>query len=152
MKLHAFLLFVHLVSVVVWVGGMFFAHVCLRPAAQAALNGPERLALWREIFPRFFRWVAVAIIGILLSGGGMLARSGFVSVPPVWHAMMGLGLVMAAIYVSILAGPYRRFRESMSLQDLPAAAAAQIHIRQRVLINLVLGLGVVGLATWGAAF
>lgn len=152
MKFHAFLMFVHVLFALIWVGGMFFAHVCLRPAAQAALNGPERLALWQEVFRRFFRWVAVAVAVVLLTGGSMLARAGLDAVPPAWHGMMGLGLVMAAIFISILAGPYRQFRSAMDLRDLPAAAAAQARIRQRVLINLVLGIVTIGLATLGAAF
>lgn len=152
MKLHALLLFIHVVAALVWVGGMFFAHLCLRPAAQEALNGPQRLALWQAVFPRFFRWVAGAIVLILVSGGGMLARANLASVPAAWHGMMGIGLVMVAIFVSILLGPYRQFREAMAYQDLPAAAAAQIRIRQRVLVNLVLGLIIVGLATAGTVF
>ena len=34
----------HLLGVVVWVGGMFFAHMALRPSVLA-LNPPERLPL-----------------------------------------------------------------------------------------------------------
>ncbi len=45
----AFLL--HVLSAVVWVGGMFFAYLCLRPAA-AALSTPERVALqWGRVLP-----------------------------------------------------------------------------------------------------
>ena len=53
MKLHHLLLFVHLAGVIVWVGGMSFAHFCLRPAALA-LPPAQRLALWSGVFGRFF--------------------------------------------------------------------------------------------------
>src|SRR6185437_715526 len=48
-------LFFHVLSAVVWVGGMFFAHQMVRPSV-APLDAPVRLALWRRIFERFFAW------------------------------------------------------------------------------------------------
>ena len=44
-------------GVVVWVGGMFFAYVCLRPVAAAQLPPPQRLPLWRCVFDLFLNWV-----------------------------------------------------------------------------------------------
>ena len=41
----------HILGAVVWVGGMFAAYVCLRPAA-GALEPPQRLKLWRGFFAR----------------------------------------------------------------------------------------------------
>ena len=52
----------HVLSALVWVGGMFFAWMVLRPAAVKALDGPARLTLWVEVFQGFFRWVWVAVI------------------------------------------------------------------------------------------
>ena len=51
---------------------MFFAWLILRPAAVSALQGPERLRLWVEVFQRFFGWVWVAIAALAISGVGML--------------------------------------------------------------------------------
>ena len=42
----------HILGTVVWVGGMFAAYVCLRPAA-GALEPPQRLRLWRNFFAKF---------------------------------------------------------------------------------------------------
>ena len=67
MKLHHFLLFIHLAGVVTWVGGMAFAHFCLRPAALA-LPPAQRLGLWGAVLGRFFRIVWVAIAVIVVSG------------------------------------------------------------------------------------
>jgi uncharacterized membrane protein len=44
----------HVLSALVWVGGMFFAWMVLRPAAMKALEGPARLKLWVEVFQGFF--------------------------------------------------------------------------------------------------
>ena len=62
---------VHLLAVVVWLGGMFFAHFCLRPAAMA-LPPPQRVPLMATALGRFFRAVAASIGLILVSGGWML--------------------------------------------------------------------------------
>ena len=44
----------HLLGVVVWVGGMFFAHMALRPAATELLEPPQRLPLLQATLMRFF--------------------------------------------------------------------------------------------------
>ena len=54
-------LLLHALAAVVWVGGMFFAHMALRPVAASLLEPPQRLALWVGVFSRFFPWVFVAI-------------------------------------------------------------------------------------------
>ena len=48
-------LFLHVVSDVIWIGGMFLAYVVVRPAAIEVLEPPQRLKLWTGISPAFFR-------------------------------------------------------------------------------------------------
>ena len=57
-------LILHILAAVVWVGGMFFAHQVLRPAAGALDPGP-RLMLWERVLGRFFPWVIAAIVLLL---------------------------------------------------------------------------------------
>jgi uncharacterized membrane protein len=66
----------HVLGVVIWVGGMFFAYVTLRPAAAALLEPPQRLPLWQATLSRFFTWVWVAIGLILVSSIWMLTALG----------------------------------------------------------------------------
>jgi uncharacterized membrane protein len=61
-------LLLHLLAAVIWVGGMFFAHVALRPVAAAQLESPVRLTLWAGVFKVFFPWVFAAIATLLLTG------------------------------------------------------------------------------------
>jgi len=143
------LLFLHIASAVVWVGGMFFAYLCLRPVAGQILDGPSRLRLWRAVFERFFRWVWVAVLLILATGGAMMARTGFAAAPPHWHLMAAIGVAMAAIFVFVFFGPYPALRRSVDGSEWPAAAAALNRIRQAVAVNLVLGLANVAVATLG---
>ena len=61
----------HALAAVIWVGGMFFAYVVLRPSV-AELAAPERLLLWRRVLGRFFTWVLGCIAVLLLSGYHMV--------------------------------------------------------------------------------
>lgn len=149
MTLHALLLCLHLLAATIWVGGMFFAHVCLRPAALHTLEPPQRLALWQAVFSRFFPWVNGAIATLILTGGGMMHRAGSGNLPPAWQIMAAIGLAMTAIYLSVRLGHYRRFRHALANTDLAAAAKAQGEIRSRIFINLMLGLATLIVATLG---
>jgi uncharacterized membrane protein len=136
----------HVMGVVVWVGGMFFAHMALRPAVQS-LAPPERLPLLAAALSRFLAWVAVAIVAIVATGFAMMAMMG--SSGPYVHVMTALGLAMVVIYAYIVAVPLRTLRGGVSARDWPRAGAAMQRIRQLVAVNLVLGIVVIGVAYLG---
>ena len=137
---------VHLLATIAWVGGMFFAHQCLRPVVLAQLEGPQRLQLWNGVFGRFFPWVWVSVLLLLASGHGLIYfLGGFEAVPMHVHAMTGVGYLMAAIFAFIYFVPYARLRRAVAAQDWKAGAAAQDLIRRLVGTNLVLGLANVAL-------
>jgi uncharacterized membrane protein len=140
----ALALMLHLLGAVVWVGGMFAAYVCLRPAA-GALEPPQRLALWRRFFAKFFPWVWVSILLLLASGYWMLLTTfgGFKGAPLYINLMQTIGLVMIALYVWLFHGPWLKFKRAVDAQDWPSAAAQLSRIRQIIMINLPLGLIVV---------
>ncbi len=137
---------VHVLATVVWVGGMFFAHQCLRPVVLAQLDGPQRLRLWNGVFGRFFPWVWVSVV-LLIASGQWLVKTfgGFAAVPVHVHVMTGIGYLMAVIFAFIFFVPYGRLRRAVAAQDWKAGAAAQDLIRRLVGTNLVLGLANVAL-------
>lgn len=143
------LLFLHVASVVIWVGGMFFAHQCLRPVAVAQLQPAQRLPLWVGVFSRFFPWVWGAVGLILASGVGMILQVGFKFAPLAWHLMFGLGLAMMAIFFHVYFAAFQRLKRHVAAQDWPAAGAALNQIRQLVGINILLGLLTIAVATVG---
>ena len=143
-------LFLHLLGVVTWVGGMAFAYLCLRPAA-AILPPAQRLALWQGVFERFFVLVWISIALILISGFGSLALRGFGNAPAAWHLMMLVGLVMVAIFVSLWFGAWPRLKQAVATEDWARGAAALNVIRQRVAINVSLGVFNIATATLGLA-
>ena len=137
--LYAALVFVHLASAIVWLGGMVFAHFALRPAAMQLLEPPARLPLMAKAMGRFFRLVAVAVLAILLSGWLLLGRVGMAQAPVGWHAMFAFGVVMALIFAFIYARLYPVLSKAVAAQQWPAAAGALNRIRVLVFINMCLG-------------
>ncbi|MCB1757036.1 MAG: CopD family protein [Gammaproteobacteria bacterium] len=147
----AFAVVIHLLSVVVWVGGMFFAWMVLRPAAAVQLEGPDRLRLWNAVFRRFFVWVWLAIALILLSGYWIIFAvfGGMAGVGLYVHVMQGIGLLMMLIFAHLYFAPYARLRKKVAAGDFPSAANELATIRRIVGINLLLGLLTVIIAAAG---
>jgi uncharacterized membrane protein len=151
--LYALLKMLHLLGVVLWVGGMAFMLLFLRPAAET-LAPPDRLKLMREVLRRFFAAVVVALVAVVGSGLWMIGRTARTLVqagaaftwPLDWVAMTALGTVMVLIFAFIRIVPYRRFVAAHAGGDLPAAAAALRVIRRWVAVNLVLGVVVIAVA------
>jgi uncharacterized membrane protein len=142
---------VHLLAAVVWVGGMFFAWVALRPVAATLLEPPLRLSLWSQVFARFFPWVWAAVIALLASGYWMLFRvfGGFHALPLYIHLMQVLGIVMILVFLHVFFAPYRRLTIAVAAQDWPAAGRALGRIRRLIGGNLILGLSVVAITSGG---
>jgi uncharacterized membrane protein len=142
--------FLHVLGAVVWVGGMFFAYMALRPAAAALLQPPERLKVWRETFRRFFFWVWISVAAILASGLWMIGLlGGFGTAGLHVHLMFALGLVMMGIFAHVYFAPYRRLVRYVEQDDWKAAGAALGQIRKLVAVNLALGIVTVAVGTAG---
>ena len=134
------LILLHLLGAIVWIGGMFFAYFCLRPAAAQMLEPPKRLPLWASTFARFLPYAAIAVVVLLATGSAMLAEVGFRQAPVGWHLMLSLGLVMAAVFAYVYFVLYPKLRTSCAASDWPAAAQVLNRIRRLVALNLVLGI------------
>jgi uncharacterized membrane protein len=132
---------VHILATVVWVGGMFAAYVCLRPAA-GALEGPHRLTLWRGFFAKFFVWVWISVAALLGSGFFMIATTfgGFGKAPFYVNLMQTLGLVMVALFFFLFHSPWLKFKRAVDEQKWDIAGRELTRIRDVVRVNLVLGL------------
>ncbi|MES2711396.1 MAG: CopD family protein [Pseudomonadota bacterium] len=143
----------HLLGAVIWVGGMAFALLALRPAVHATLEGPQRLALMELVYRRFFLIVWHAMPVVIVTGYAILfaAHGGFAGVGWHVHVMNLTGLVMAGIFAAIALGPFKRMRAARAAGDTPGAAAAMDAVRKLVTTNLVLGVVTIAIAGWGRA-
>jgi uncharacterized membrane protein len=144
---------VHLLAAIIWIGGMFFAYVCLRPSLPAILQAPQPAQLWHAVLGRFFRWVWIAVAALLLSGLWMaFTRYGSISAWPYWLlAMFVLGLTMMLLFMHAFFAPYKRLAVALIVQDAARATHCIGQIRRLVAINLVLGFGVVIITAAGRA-
>ncbi len=141
----------HVLAVVVWVGGMFFAWMCLRPVAASQLEPPARLRLWVGVFQNFFPWVWAAV-PVILATGLWLIRAGFGGIgdaPGYIHGMFGLGVVMMLIFMHVFFAPYRRLRIAVATEDWPEGGRNLGMIRKLVGFNTLLGVVTVLLAAGG---
>jgi uncharacterized membrane protein len=138
MTIWGWVLAVHMLCAVLWVGGMFFAYVVLRPSLSV-LEPMQRIALHTQIFRRFFLVIWHAMPLILISGFAVLYGfyGGPANVPWNINVMMLLGIIMSAIFLVIVFGPYARFRRTT---ERNTAAACIDRIRKLIGINLVLGI------------
>lgn len=140
----------HLLAVVVWVGGMFFAYMVLRPAAVEVLQPPERLRLWDNVFRRFFNWVWGAIGLILVTGFYMIyLYGGMAHTPHFVHIMLLLGLAMVAVYLYVFFACYVPFNLHVSREQWKEAGEILGKIRKLVGLNLTLGAVTIGVAVIG---
>lgn len=140
----------HVLAVVVWVGGMAFAHFFLRPSL-AVLEPPQRVRLMHAVLGRFFKavlWAAGLILfsGLWIIGGNAhmaAGTGGRFQWPLDWVVMTAVGLLMIAIFGHIRFVLFKRLDRAVRVGDIPAGGAALGAIRQWVGLNLALGLALI---------
>ena len=144
----------HVLAAILWVGGMFFAHMILRPSAVLVLEPPLRLDLWIQVFKRFFFWVWISIFVILATGYWMVFGfyGGFSGLPIHIHIMHGSGILMVLIYLHVFFSPYRKLRHAVIIKDYPEGAKRLGQIRTLVGINILLGLATAAVGASGRYF
>ena len=141
----------HLLAAIIWIGGMFFAYMILRPCAAQQLPPPQRIILWHDCFKRFFPWVWGSIIILIGTGYSMtlilfdgVNNSG-------WHIKaMGInGLLMTSLFAYLYLHPYTQFKRLVAKERYPEAGQALASIRTIIGINLIIGLLTTITATMG---
>ena len=144
-------LLLHVLAAVIWVGGMFFAYMSLRPVAASQLEPPLRLALWVGVFRNFFPWVFAAIVTLLATGYWMVLAfyGGFDAVGLHVHLMIWSGYVMMLLFLHVFFAPFKRLKLAVAAEDWALAGNKLAQIRVLIGINLALGLVVVAIASGG---
>lgn len=150
-ELSPVMLGLHALAAVVWVGGMFFAYLVLRPSVPAIEPPPERLKLWNRVFEKFFFWVWIAAISLPATGYWQLYMDfgGFSGAGSHIHIMHLTGWVMIVLFIYLYMKPYAGFRAAVDAEDWPTAAANLDRIRKIVATNLAIGLFTVAIGASG---
>lgn len=139
--MNAIAIALHGLSATLWIGGMFFAYVVLRPTV-VLMEPHRRLTLWAGVFKRFFPWVWLSVVVLLLSGYWLVIKAfgGFSTSPVYVHIMHALGLLMSGMFAYLYFRPYPLLRKAVASEDWQAAGAALNRVRHIVLVNLLLGV------------
>lgn len=135
------LLALHVMGIVVWIGGSFFTYAALPAPAAQILQPAQRLAVWQATFKRFFPWVWVSVATVFVSGE-WLAHGWLdgLNAPLYIHVMFGIGVLLMLLFGHIYFSPYRRMRRALAAGDETEA------LRRLQQIRMLLGLiGVAGL-------
>jgi uncharacterized membrane protein len=147
--MHQLILFFHLAAAIFWMGGMAFMVLALRPVLADQLAPPQRLPLIEAVLRRFFAVVAASIAVLLATGLPMLMESGMAKAPPGWHAMLGLGLLMMAVFGHIYFSTFRKLKLAVATADWPEGGRRAGQIALLVKINLGLGwLAIAAVMLW----
>ena len=150
--IYSILKLAHLLSIIVWIGGMVFAHFFLRPAV-ATMEAPQRVRLMHDVLGRFFKAVLYAAGLTLVSGLWMIARvakqtvqaGGSFQMPIEWTIMAALGIVMVLIFGHIRFALYKKLDRAVTAADWIAGGAALASIKLWVGINIALGISIIGI-------
>jgi uncharacterized membrane protein len=136
----------HLISAIVWMGGMTFMLFALRPAVMALMEPQPRARLMADVWRRFFAIVAVAVVVLFTTGTHLYTTAfkaakaaGGSGVPLGWNLMLVIGLVMILIFGHIYFAGFRKFKRAVAAAQWPVAAKAAGQIQALVMTNFVLG-------------
>jgi uncharacterized membrane protein len=141
----------HILAVIIWIGGMFFGFVALRPA----LKGMDTLAaarFWCTLLGRFLPWVWAAILVLLTSGIYMVFNSfdGFGQLPWFIQFMMAIGVFMMMLVGHVTLSAFKKLKRAVATNDEALAKRALGQIRVIMDVNLTLGLAIVIVVMSGA--
>lgn len=138
---------IHLIAGILWMGGMAFMLLALRPAALAQMEPQPRARLMGEVWRRFFAIVLLAIVALFVTGGSLYGSAfraareatGVGSVPLGWNVMLGMGVLMMLIFGHIYFAGFKKFQRAVAAGEWPLAAKAAAQIHTLVVANFVLG-------------
>lgn len=144
---------IHNLAAIIWVGGMFFALVVLRPGA-GHLDPAVRLGLWERVLQGFFVWSWLSVLALLVSGFAMLFAGfgGFIMPARYISLMAMMGILMAAIFTNVYFSHWPQFRHSVAASDWTEAERVIRRMRRLAWGNLLLGLTTVFVADGGRHF
>ncbi|HEY1772554.1 MAG TPA: CopD family protein [Gammaproteobacteria bacterium] len=144
----------HVIAVIVWIGGMFLGIVAVRPAL-AELDLPTRARLFAGILGRFLPWVWGAVVTLLATGFYMVFTSfdgGLSGTPWFVRLMMGIGIFMMMLMGHVTFAPFKRLKRAIAAKDETLMTKAMKQMGMLMAVNLALGLVVILAAMMGAYF
>lgn len=140
----------HLVAIVVWLGGLFFVTFVAAPSI-GRLDPATARPLWRRLLASFLVFGGASLVVIIATGIAMvfLTFGGYAHIPDLHRVNMMIGIPAIVLFGYIAAVPWRRLRHACDAND---DASADRNIRlARALLAIVLGLGLMATIVSGLA-
>ncbi len=126
--------FLHVLGVLIWIGGMFYTLFVLKPALS--ILGKEKLNLVPQVMGRFFKYVWLAIFLLLVTGG---YRAHLHTGSYLFNIKLLLYLVMVLVFSFIYFVLYKNLQKSPTDQRPLIINRITLLIK----INFVLGLVII---------
>ncbi len=147
---YSLLKLLHVLSVILWIGGMAFAHFFLRPAAMQ-LEPPDRVRLMHAALRRFLNAMVPTVLVVLVTGMAMLnwafsasRIAGFdFPMPLDWSIMTALGLLMTLVFIHVRFVLFKQLSNSVKDGNWPDGGMALASIRRWVAFNLAVGVAII---------
>lgn len=135
----------HGLAALMWLGGMLATCTILRPASLAAPSQARRLQRLADVFPRVLGWVWAAVLILPISGVALLRMrfTGFETAPRDVQVMMGLYVIMVALFLRMQGLQLPALRKAAAAQQWAEGETAVRNLRRLAIGGSLLGLAVV---------
>jgi uncharacterized membrane protein len=132
---------IHIVAIVVWLGGLFLMSLVVQPSIRG-LDSRLALSLWSRTLSRFMVWGSVSLIAIVASGIALvnLRFGGFSGMPTLHRLNMVIGIPAIALFAYVALVKWQRARRALARGDSIAAETSIRTIRRLMAIILAFGL------------
>ena len=93
----------HLISAVIWIGGLGFMIMTLAPSLRGKFPHDSTKDLFQNIRKRYYRMAGILLLVILITGGFnfVVAVQGMEQAPRLWVILLGLKLALVTALGSI---------------------------------------------------
>jgi uncharacterized membrane protein len=131
----------HILAIVVWLGGLFCMSVMVSPAGRD-LDATAIAFHWQRVLARFFTWAWIALLLIVATGIALVQVrfGGFSNMPALHRANTAIGVPAIALFAYVFLVPWRRYCRSIAKSEWSAAERLLGHVRIVLAIILVLGV------------
>ena len=130
---------IHILSAMIWIGGLLFFYGVLNRAVEEVLEPTERLPLMHRIVQRFFPLFGWSMAATLASGFWLVQIAYNGGIGWMVELMIGLGAASVLLLGYLYYGPYRRMEKALDRYDLLLASSCLGNIRALTAANLLLG-------------
>jgi uncharacterized membrane protein len=144
-------MWVHLIAVVTWIGGLLFVPLVLKPALRGLTPESQQAQVLRRVGLRFRTIAWVSLITLILTGAfNMLYEGGSARLESTWGAVLMLKLLLVAIAVGLTlvhdfildpyaSSPDKPPQSAATGRVVPSGQAAAMRLEQLILaLNLAI--------------